>query len=190
VADTNTLKKQNIYSAVSAYLDPRSATEFVAFFISNNGIPREQKIFTRFDLKTGQEVLREYARRNRETFEGISPTPGFARFLKRCREAGAWTWVLSGGDVGEIRAILQRNELDVFDGLLAGPRGKSENLQRLTYPEPALFFGDSRHDYEVAAEFGLGFIFVSRYTQFKEWQAYFQDKEIIGTISDFREKIW
>lgn len=187
VADTNPLKHRNILASVSGHIDPLSAAEFASFFTANNGIPREKKVYSWFDFRTGKAILQEYARRNCESFARVGTTPGFARFLERCRETGARTWVLSGGDAGEIVAILRRNKLDRFDGILAGPVSKSENLERLTYPKPAVFFGDSRHDYEVALEFGLGFIFMSGYTQFKEWPEYFKTKRIIGTISSFTE---
>ena len=187
VADTNSLKHRNIHASVSGHLGPLSAAEFVSFFTANNGIPREHKIYSWFDSRTGQAILQEYARRNRESFTRVGTTPGFARFFQRCCDAGARTWVLSGGDAGEIEAILRRNKLDRFDGILAGPASKSENLERLAYQKPAVFFGDSRHDYEVALEFGLGFIFMSGYTQFREWPVYFKNKPIIGIISSFTE---
>jgi len=190
IADTNSLKRKNIHASVSKYLDAKSALKFVSFFTANNGVPREEKIYSWFDSETGQGILHDYARRNRKAFERVGTTPGFARFFEKCRKAGIRIWVLSGGDEGEIRAILRRNGLDCFDGILTGPATKQENLGRLTYPKPALFVGDSRHDYEVALEFGLGFIFMSGYTQFADWREYFEDKEISGTISTFGDLLW
>jgi len=184
IADTNTLKKRNIHASVAKHLAPQPAAEFVSFFTANNGVPREKKVYSRFDAQTGRQILQDYARRNRESFERISTTPGFELFFQNCQQDGARTWVLSGGDAGEIRAILRRNGLDQFDGILAGPDTKSEHLRRLEYPEPALFIGDSRHDHEVAKEFGLGFIFMSGYTQFAEWKEYFRKNKIDKIISN------
>jgi len=187
VSDTNALKKTNIFSSVSEYLEPRLAEEFSAFFTANNGIPREQKVFSWFSRAEAEEILKNYARRNQEAFRCVGTTPGFRQFLKHCLATDTRTWVLSGGDSGEIRAILRRNAVEGLDGILAGPATKHDNLSRLSYPEPAVFIGDSRHDYEVALEFGLDFVFMSGYTQFTEWRTYFHDKTINGTISDFGE---
>jgi len=187
IADTNTLKRDNMHSAVSKYLEPEAAREFVTFFTANNGIPREKKVFSRFDQRTGQQILKDYAGLNDRAFERIAPTPGFTRFFEHCRESGARTWILSGGDAGEIRSILRRNGLDKFDGILAGPDTKSDHLSRLTFPRPALLIGDSRHDHEVAVEFDLDFIFMNGYTQFAEWKQYFQKNKIIKIVTNFRE---
>jgi phosphoglycolate phosphatase-like HAD superfamily hydrolase len=187
IADTNTVKKENIRQAVSAHLDPERTVEFISFFTGNNGVPREKKVYAWFDGPTGRKVLQEYAGLNRESFERMGTTPGFKGFFEQCRQSGARIWVLSGGDPGEIRDILRRNGLDLFDGILAGPDTKSEHLRRLDFPRPALLIGDSRHDHEVAMEFELDFIFMYGYTQFADWKSYFHNNRVDKIISNLRE---
>ena len=51
---------------------------------------------------------------------------------------------------------------------------------------PAIFIGDSRFDYEVAKRFNLDFIFLSDWTEFKEWRLYCQKNNIrfLNSLSD------
>ncbi len=187
VADTNNIKKENIRTAVSDYLDPGETQDFVAFFTANNGIPRENKVYSVFDRETGRQVLQAYADLNRDSFAQIRTTPGFHRFLERCKKSEAATYVLSGGNVDEIIAILKQNNADRFDGIYAGPETKSEHLKRIPFSRPALLIGDSRHDHEVAMEFELDFIFMTRFTQFTDWEEYFRTNLCKMLITNFEE---
>ncbi len=187
IADTNGIKKENIRSAVSEYFDPEKTQDFVAFFTSNNGIPREEKVHSYFDPEAAQRILEDYGEMNRAAFTLMKTTPGFHRFFKKCKMSGAMTCVLSGGDAGEITEILQQNNAGSFDDILAGPNTKSTHLRRLRFDRPALLIGDSRHDHQVAVEFGLDFIFMKAYTQFSEWEEYFHFNQCKMIIDNFEE---
>ena len=54
IFDTNSLKEKNIFKAVSLF-EPGSAQSFTKFFTQNNGIPREEKIFSKRLKKINQE---------------------------------------------------------------------------------------------------------------------------------------
>ena len=41
-----------------------------------------------------------------------------------------------------------------------------------------LYIGDSKYDYEVSTSLGLDFIFLKGWTEFKEWESFFKDKNI------------
>ncbi len=188
VADTNSIKKTNIRNAVSDHLDDEEGIQsFVDFFTGNNGIPREEKVNSVFDRETAEHILKAYGELNRASFTRMKTTPGFHRFFKKCKASGAVIHVLSGGDAGEITEILQQNNADRFDGIFAGPDTKSTHLERLKFDRPALLIGDSRHDHEVAMEFGLDFIFMKKYTQFSKWEEYFRDNQCIKIITNFEE---
>ena len=58
-------------------------------------------------------------------------------------------------------------------------RSKSSNF-------PGLFVGDSRLDHQVATQFGLDFIFLSKWTDYQDWQQYCESNKILAVpaISD------
>ncbi len=188
VADTNSIKKANIHNAVSDHLDDEEGIQtFVDFFTGNNGIPREEKVNSFFDRETAEQILQNYGEMNRASFTRMKTTPGFHRFFKKCKASGAETYVLSGGDAGEITEILRQNDADRFDGIFAGPDTKSTHLGRLKFHRPALFIGDSRHDHEVATDFGLDFIFMKAFTQFSSWEDYFRENQCKKIVTNFEE---
>ena len=45
---------------------------------------------------------------------------------------------------------------------------------------PALYIGDSKFDYEVAIKAKLDFLFVSGWTEFKDWQNYCNKNKILS----------
>ena len=74
-----------------------------------------------------------------------------------------------------------------FRAILGGPTSKAEHLARLGLSGPTCYFGDSKYDYDVAVEFGLDFVFMSRHTQFAGWEPFFSDKPGVRVACDFRD---
>jgi phosphoglycolate phosphatase-like HAD superfamily hydrolase len=95
--------------------------------------------------------------------------------LRAATHRARWL-IVSGGDQGELRDIFSTRGLSsLFDGgIMGSPDTKDFILKREielgNIVFPALFLGDSRYDYEVAISSGLDFIFVSGWTEFREWQ--------------------
>ena len=80
--------------------------------------------------------------------------------------------------------------LDLFDGgVYGGPMTKDEILSSLikenNWEFPALFLGDSKYDYEVANRANLDFLFVSEWSDFKEWRNYSNKNKILSIKSLF-----
>ena len=93
--------------------------------------------------------------------------------------------VLSGGDFTEIKDFLKLHGLDTyFSAILAGPLTKGEHLGRITIERPAVFIGDSIHDFEVSEDFGLDFIFMSGYTRVEDWDK-FPFPEAVCKVENF-----
>lgn len=86
--------------------------------------------------------------------------------------------ILSGGDQQEIRTLFAaRNLSSFFDGGLFGsPDNKDTVLAREmangNLRMPALFIGDSKYDYEAAKRAGLDFVFLSDWTEVKDWKEF------------------
>ena len=101
-------------------------------------------------------------------------------------------FIVSGGDQGELREIFEQRSLDkYFDGGIYGSPEDKFNIiaglfDRGQIRRPSLFLGDSRLDHQVAAAFGIDFVFVSQWTEFAEWRQYCQRNKIrvVRSIGD------
>jgi phosphoglycolate phosphatase-like HAD superfamily hydrolase len=187
ISDSNHIKEVNILRASSFFVSEEKALNFTRFFIKNNGIPREQKTLDYFkDEALSDKILRKYAELNSKLLEAPL-TFGVLEFLKQ------WTnkqlIILSGGNNKEIVAYLEVNKIrHHFSDILCGPETKEENLQSMIIKMPAIFIGDSCHDYNVAQKFSIDFIFMSDYTQLKEWETFcFENK--ITTIKNLNQLV-
>jgi hypothetical protein len=71
----------------------------------------------------------------------------------------------------------------LFDGGIFGsPKSKfdiiAHELMAGNILKPALMLGDSKLDHDVASFFGLDFVFVSDWTEFREWQTFVLDNKV------------
>ena len=101
--------------------------------------------------------------------------------------------VASGGDQVELREVFaERGIADWFNGGIFGsPASKHEivanECRRGCVRHPAVYFGDSRIDHEVAIANHLDFVFVSGWTEMPEWQVYAKARnlKVVDSITDF-----
>ncbi|MDC0289931.1 HAD family hydrolase [bacterium] len=178
ISDTNTLKEKNINEAYK-YIFGEYNSEFVDFFTRNNGVPREIKLKQYFDSpKVEGQILKQYFLLN-ENLLDANLASGFLDYLKINNESHIY--ILSGGDKNEISSFLVKNNiLHFFNEIFTGPKTKSENLSGCTLSSNDIFIGDSRHDYLVAREYNLNFIFMTDFSQ--ESQPYsFIDNPVVIT---------
>ena len=98
-------------------------------------------------------------------------------------------FVVSGGVEKELRDVFRNRSLfDLFDGgIYGGPMTKDEILNSLIKKNhikfPALFIGDSKYDYEVASRAKLDFLFVSDWSEFKDWRNFCSSNKILSINS-------
>ena len=102
------------------------------------------------------------------------PRSTFLESLRISTSQADW-FVVSGGDQSELRHIFnRRNLVKFFDGGIYGsPVTKVDILTNLIEEEkiskPALYIGDSKYDFVAASHVGLDFVFVSGWTDVREW---------------------
>jgi phosphoglycolate phosphatase-like HAD superfamily hydrolase len=187
IVDSNGVKEGNIREAARSVCDPDTTDRFVAYFTGNNGLPREPKIVAFFDdPATQQAVLSAYNRLNAATVPLLEPDPVARRFLEQCSRAGVTMYLLSGGDEREVELLLDNAGIaPLFRAILGAPLTKVEHLERLNLAGRTCYFGDSRYDYEVATRFGFDFVFLSRYTQFRDWREFFAHRPEVRVEVDF-----
>lgn len=178
ICDSNMLKRDNIRRAcISCDVSAQKSEEFVSYFTSLNGVPRERKTRLFFkDDELSDRILKAYSENNTNLLEAPL-LPGLVPFLKKTTNKRCI--VLSGGNLKEITNFLKKHGLiTFFEQILCGPSSKEENLNQLGNYGSAFFIGDSSHDYEVARSFNLPFVFMFAATQMTDWKS----REFVNTI--------
>lgn len=178
VCDSNLIKRDNIKRAcIACGVSAKKSDEFVSYFTSRNGVPRERKTKLFFkDYALSNRILKAYAENNTNLLKAPL-LPGLIPFLKKTTNKRCL--VLSGGNFKEITNYLKKYNLyTFFEQILCGPASKEENLNQLGDYGNAFFIADSSHDYEVARSFNLPFVFMFAATQMSDWKT----REFVNTL--------
>ncbi len=179
------------------------AQAFVHHHVTKGSFPRNGKIEYYLKEIVKQPITTEIVQKYLEAFEDI-----LDKSLMQCEIAPALpalkvatpqaTWMLlSGGDQAELRRIFPRRNIDSYNlaqlfeaGIFGGPDQKEDVLAREiangNIQLPALFLGDSKYDYQAAKKAGLDFLFLSDWTEVKDWQSYCQ-KNTIAVVKNIEE---
>lgn len=196
VLDSNGIKTEAFRIAALPW-GTDAAEALVAHHVVNGGISRHRK-FAYFletilprhaptalpgvDGPGLDELLARYAEAVRGGLKSCAIAEGLEDLRAQTPEA---TWcIVSGGDQGELREIFAARGLDHFfdGGIFGGPDSKDVILARElgsgTIRTSALFLGDSKYDYEAAQRAGLDFVFVSGWTEVKEWRSFVESNRL------------
>ena len=93
--------------------------------------------------------------------------------------------IVSGGDEIELNKVFEYKEIkDFFEkGIFGSPESKTEILKREILNKnikmPALYFGDSKKDYIASLENGLDFVFIKKWTEFKDYKMFCKKNSIL-----------
>lgn len=187
ILDSNSIKEKNIFEASKRFTNANIASNFSKYFVSNNGAPRMEKISSYFkDSDLAYKILGFYNNLNEESLKKASLSECAKSFLEYTKDKPIY--VVSGGDELELHDVLKSKKIfHYFKGVCGAPKTKIENIQCLNLEGQSLFIGDSKLDYEVAKYYGFDFVFMSQYTQFKEWREFFEEKDKLLIIKNFCE---
>ncbi len=188
IVDSNKIKEVAIEAATGCFVhDKTRLSKFVEFFVENNGIPREEKIFSYFkDDKLAKKILDKYNEILKRHLPNAKMIKGLLDFLQIIRYYDLNAIILSGGDKDEIKQVVKRLGLhEYFKKILCGPLRKSKNLNNLKLKGESLYIGDSKIDHEIALEFNFDFVFMYGHTQFNDWRRYFDEKNNVIIEKDF-----
>lgn len=175
--NSNTVKTQAFYQAALPYGE-KVAKELVDYHVQNGGVSRYSKFeyFQRailaqpFDITVNNNLLEVFAT---EARKGLltSEVAGHLEEIRNATLDSRWM-VVSGGDQAELRDIFAlRGIKHFFDGGIFGsPDDKgtiiSRELATGRLRLPAVFFGDTQYDMDVAMRAGLDFVFVSGWSEY------------------------
>jgi phosphoglycolate phosphatase-like HAD superfamily hydrolase len=188
--NSNKLKSEAFYKAALPY-GAEAASALVSYHVKNGGVSRYIKfeLFLR-DLipkdalgPSIDDLLSVYAAEVRQGLLSCEVAKGLVELRKKT--TGADWFIVSGGDQQELREVFRlRGLASLFNGGIYGsPSTKDEILKSLIVSDKVsnsgVFLGDSKYDYLAATKANLDFIFVSDWSEFSGWEAYFVNKEII-----------
>lgn len=191
--------KIDAYFAVAKRLGgtDEQAQALVHHHVTKGSFPRNGKIEYYLKEIVKKPITAETVQKYLEAFEDI-----LDKSLMQCEIAPALpalkaatpqaTWMLlSGGDQAELRRVFPRRHIDgnnlakLFEvGIFGGPDTKDQVLSREiangNIQLPALFVGDSKYDHQAATKAGLDFVFLSDWTEVKDWQSYCAENNIVS----------
>lgn len=191
VLNSNKVKTEAFYQTTLPYGET-AAQAMVSYHIANGGVSRYKKFAHFLEMiapvyanRQGQNLealLQAYATHVRAGLLTCEITPNL-KTLRQQTPAARWL-IVSGGDQTELRDVFaHRGIADWFDGGIFGsPRNKDEilasEIKSGSIMGPALFFGDSKYDHQVAKATGLDFIFISAWTEVADWKEWVSANQI------------
>jgi phosphoglycolate phosphatase-like HAD superfamily hydrolase len=195
--DANRIKTDAFYEVAIPY-GQCYARQLVEYHKEYGGISRYEKMAVFVEQILKKEPAQDEIDRLVEAYGVIcrrkllccEETPLLGEFL-RALPKSAKCYVVSGGRQDELRYVFRERGLDgFFDGIYGSPDSKIEILGRLDVlgllRGSTVFIGDSRYDYIAAKTVNADFIFMSDFTEFKDWRMFFSDKRhrTVGNLSD------
>ncbi|ELJ8486933.1 HAD family hydrolase [Vibrio cholerae] len=182
VLNSNKVKTDAFFKAALPYGEA-AAHKLVDYHVSRGGISRYKKFewFVQQVVvgKSGpdlSQLLEAYANEVRHGLLTCEIASGLAELRANTQHCN-WL-IVSGGDQQELREVFaERGIAELFDGGIFGsPDSKESILDRELATEnikqPALFLGDSKYDYQAAQTAGLDFIFLSQWSEVKDYQTW------------------
>jgi len=189
ILDSNFVKKSAIGQAVEGVLSVEKAQEFVDYFVSLNGVPREVKVAKYVPMAQYEYVLNKYESIIEKELKCAQLIPGVVETIQQLSKLKKGMIVLSGGTQAEVSQLLaDRGLLHYFGAVLGGPKNKTENLATVAIKRPVLYFGDSKVDYQVAMENNFDFVFVYGASNIEDWQSEAEQWQVSGVIENFENK--
>ena len=186
VLNSNKVKTEAFYKTALPYGES-AAQQLVDYHVANGGISRYKKFeWFLHEVATGingpslEQLLDNYAAEVRHGLLTCDIAEGLFELRKKTSHAN-WL-IVSGGDQQELREIFTVRKLDgLFNGGIFGsPDNKEVILSREILAknilENALFIGDSKYDYESSTKFGLNFLFLKKWSEFRDYSKFFEKK--------------
>ena len=194
ILDSNRVKTNAFFNITKTHHE-NAAKELVDFHKENGGISRYIKlnmflkeILPKYIQDTKEisleSLLELYAQNVKEGLLNCKVAEGLFKLNKDYNDL-KWA-IVSGGDQSELRYIFRERNLDTyFDaGIFGSPDDKEtiikREFQNKNFIKPAIFIGDSKYDYIAAKNCGIDFVFLSKWTEFVNWEIFIKEKNIFS----------
>jgi len=189
ILNSNKIKTQAFFDVASIY-GIEVAQTLKEYHIQNGGISRYAKfehlitdiLKKPLEKREFQQLLDNFSYEVKQALTICEVTKKLKELRQKTKHAN-WL-IITGGDQAEIREVFAIRGLDnYFDsGIFGSPETKSSILEREinngNISESALFIGDSKYDHQVAKQANLDFLFLTDWTEVKNWQAWCLENKI------------
>lgn len=189
VLNSNKVKTQAFYEAAK-HFGHASAQALVDYHIVNGGVSRYLKfeyfltdiLQTVLDQSVLDDLLIRFSQSVKQGLMECDVADGLEEMRVKTPQAN-WL-IVSGGDQDELRDVFTlRGLAKYFDG---GIFGSADDKDKILAREKAsqniggnaLFVGDSKYDYLAASKAGLDFVFLSDWTEVKDWQNWANENKL------------
>ena len=195
--------KSDAFRKVLKKFNQNAVNEFITYHKANGGISRYVKfeyflnnILPRYEkIKINKELLlKQFLEKYSSECKLLLCKSEVTKNLKELRIiSGTIPWlIVSGGDQNELIEVFKYKKINSYfnGGIYGSPDKKNIIVQRAimnrTIKFPALMFGDSKLDYDVAKANDIDFIFVTQWTDLKNYKPYCKENAIktINSVSE------
>jgi len=173
ILDSNKLKSEAFRDALAG--EPKDkVNDLVNYHKANGGISRYEKFKYFYEIihpskdkaAKCEEAIVRFGQLVFEKLQVVDYIPGVEDFLNSSQSLSKDSFVNSGGDQKELRALFSKRKISkYFKEIYGSPDTKELNLKKIInlYPnnKKYLFFGDSKSDYLAAKAFDIDFVFIS-----------------------------
>lgn len=192
ILDSNHIKTDAFYQVALPYGETQ-AHELREYHIQNGGISRYKK-FEYFlshilkrpvDKKELEELLANFSHIVKDALLSCDVASGLDRLRSKTLDSN-W-FIVSGGDQQELREVFKKRDIKKYfnGGVYGSPDTKYHILRTLRESGdlelPAIFFGDSKYDHEVATHADMDFVFCTDWTEVSDWKEWTDKNNIITT---------
>ena len=189
ILNSNKIKTQAFYDVAKIYGHGPAQT-LKDYHVQNGGISRYKK-FEYFltnilqkpiETQELKKLLSNFSKEVKKALLICEVASNIKEFRDKTRNT-KWL-IVSGGDQAELREIFEQRGLsNYFDGGIFGsPDDKDVILKNETKNRniigKSLFLGDSMYDYQAANTAKMDFIFISKWTEVKDWKKWICENEI------------
>lgn len=189
VLNSNELKSRAFYDSAISY-GKENACKLLEFHKLNGGVSRYKKfkyffnsiVKKKFNHKELESLIRIYSDKVKKELQSCQIAPGLFD-LRNNVNSSNW-FIVSGGDQTELRRLFEERSLNkIFNGGIYGsPDTKEEivlrEMESGNIKFPAIFFGDSKYDYEVAKKYDMDFVFIFGWSELENWREYCKEHSL------------
>ena len=202
ILNSNKIKTEAFKEVVYHY-GKEAADELVKFHVMNGGISRYEKFSYFFETIASnhnldknsinvEKLIENYGSKVQKKLHTCEISAQIMQYRKYSN--GFW-YIVSGSDQNELIKIFKEKKLqNSFNGGIYGsPLSKDEIFKNIFKDKmdeisKSIYIGDSKYDYLSAKKIGVDFVFLSKWSEFKDIENYAKDNNIF-CFKEFKEII-
>ena len=178
ICDSNKIKTKCLKKAVQKNINEIAAKDFEAHHKLNGGISRYEKFKRIIKKYKSSQLVYESMLKDAENileieYKNLNMIENTDKVLKEFFDKNDKLYIASGGNQEEIKTLCFKwNIYKYFSGIYGSPKKKidiSKMIRKLHEKNNIYFYGDAKYDYECSKKIDSEFIFVSGYSESKNW---------------------